>query len=243
MALENKKIKILGITATPIKEGNVWWQMNRAAEICKAYGPNIEVEILNIYDYNVKRCVGCDFCVKQTFRAHAKHGWDIRPLPIIEYNCSIKDDDMPMFHKKMVESDALMVGAPVYIVSVPGPLKDFIDRCRTFIHDYRLEGRMAIPMCVSFFRDKGGQSTNNYLTDVLSGMNYTLTYGSVAMSSKFGIGGKVEDTRHAISKDEMSMAELKQSVNHFMKNLLMLKAGQEALGEKVLKEDWLYNKG
>lgn len=240
MGIVDKKIRILGIVATPIKKGNCNWMMDKATEICKTYDENIEVEIINLYNYEIKDCTGCEACVKHVFRAHGEHGWDIRPVPVKDYNCSIKDD-MQILHQKMIDADALLLSAPTYIASIPGPLKTFIDRCRTFVHDHRLEGKMAIPMTAVFFRHCGGDSANLFMMNALSALGYTnATYGSIACSSDHGTGKKVEETRFAVSMDEMGMEALKTSVNHFMRVFLTYQVGKEALGDRI--QEWKYNR-
>ena len=59
----------------------------------------------------------------------------------------------------MLEADAILLVAPVYIASLPGQMKTFIDRCRIFVHDFRLRGKVAAPLTVAFFRNAGEDTT------------------------------------------------------------------------------------
>ena len=71
-------------------------------------GYDIEVEILSLYDYNLKDCIGCEKC-------------------ILRGEC-IHQDDAQLLMDKMAAADGIILSSPVYLKQVSGKLKGFIDR-------------------------------------------------------------------------------------------------------------------
>jgi len=150
---DDLKVKILGIVGTPIKGGNCQYMLEQALEIVESEG-RATTELVHLQDYRIEYCVGCEACLRRVHRLQKKIGFDVIPVPVEDYNCSIKDD-MEILHKKMLEADGILLAAPVYIATIPGQVKTFLDRCRTFVHDFRLGGKVAAPLTVAFFRNAG----------------------------------------------------------------------------------------
>ncbi len=71
----------------------------------------VEVEVVHLKDKDIKPCDGDFTCWVQTpGRCH-------------------HDDDMADLQKKLVETDLVVLAAPLQFGSVPGLMKDFLDRC------------------------------------------------------------------------------------------------------------------
>ena len=81
-------------------------QQKKALETLRDLG---ETEFIRIADYNIEHCIGC-----------GRH-WKLQ-------RCVIQHDDLPELLNKWREADLLIVSAPVYWLSPPGVMKDFIDR-------------------------------------------------------------------------------------------------------------------
>lgn len=75
---------------------------------------DIEVEILNLFDYEIKDCIGCELCIH-------KNG------------CAIKDD-MALLKQKIMDSDGIVLSSPVYLRSVTSKFKTFADRTCSWFH-------------------------------------------------------------------------------------------------------------
>ncbi len=74
--------KILGISGSPVKNGNVETLLNRAIESLPA--KNVECDIVHLSGLKVKDCIHCNFCL--TKQTKGKY-------------CSIKDDAQAVFEK------------------------------------------------------------------------------------------------------------------------------------------------
>lgn len=74
---------------------------------------NIEVEILNLFDYEIQECSGCEICLTKG-------------------TCILKDQAEELMNK-LREYDGLILSTPVYMGNISGKLKVFVDRtCRWF---------------------------------------------------------------------------------------------------------------
>ncbi len=72
-----------------------------------------EVTIIDCYrEKNISPCIDCRYC------------WKVR-------GCAIKDD-MQNIYKMIDEADNIVLAAPMYFHSVPGPMKSVLDRCQVY---------------------------------------------------------------------------------------------------------------
>lgn len=103
--------KVLMIDGSSRKKNtyNILLQME---QILKAKG--FDVEILNLFDYNLLDCIGCEACV-------TKH------------TCS-QTDDIQAVLDKILESDGVVLSSPVYMSSATSRFKTFADRTNIWVH-------------------------------------------------------------------------------------------------------------
>jgi multimeric flavodoxin WrbA len=84
-----------------------------------------EVETVYLKDKQINHCVGCFNC------------WFKTP------GSCIHKDDMPELLKKMQQADLLVYAMPLYVYTVPGIMKDFMDRIIPIVEPY-IETRNGI---------------------------------------------------------------------------------------------------
>jgi multimeric flavodoxin WrbA len=99
---------ILGISGSPRKNGNTDIAVKFVLEKLEMLTSQ-KVEFVRICDLKIKSCLGCRACMRNM-------------------ECAIRDDDFYPLWNKIVRSDLIIIGAPVYWYSPPGIMKDFIDR-------------------------------------------------------------------------------------------------------------------
>jgi multimeric flavodoxin WrbA len=99
-------MKILGVSGSPRRDGNSDVAARTILETLRGLG---ETEFIRIADYDIEHCVGCGRC------------WEL-------HRCAIEHDDLQQLLNKWGEADLLIVSVPVYWLSPPGLMKDFIDR-------------------------------------------------------------------------------------------------------------------
>lgn len=228
MGVKDLRVKILGVVATPVKGGNCEFIVREALRSAAEVGP-VETELLHLKDFEIKPCTACDGCVRRVHRVQKEAGFEKIPVPVPAYNCGIKDD-MEIVHAKLLESDGLIVGAPVYILTIPSEFKVFIDRCRTFVHDFRLRGKVAGCLTVSFYRNLGGDTALNFMTISLLGLGLTVPgWGAATVSSREGLGLPIKETRHGVSEDVLGMEMARCVGREVARFAFQLKAGATAL--------------
>lgn len=225
-------VKILGIVGTPIKNGNCQYIAEVALKAAEETG-GVETELIHLSKYNIKYCIGCDKCMRNVAKRQKELGilgGDWTPVPMEGYNCSLKDD-MQILHGKMLEADGFIIGAPVYMLSIPGQLKTFMDRCRTFAHDFRLMGKVGGVLTVAFWRHGGQEQA----IQVMSNFCYTMflnvvAYGAATISTKDGTGVPLKDTRIAVEKDIFGLYWVRQIGIRVANMAKIVKAGREVTG-------------
>lgn len=101
-------MKILAIVGTGRKNGNV-------SKICRniingAEAAGIEGELINLFDYKINYCTGCRTCSKD---GNGK---------------CFHNDDFEKIVCKIIASDIIILGSPVYWGNVSAIMKTFFDR-------------------------------------------------------------------------------------------------------------------
>jgi len=114
-----EKVKILGISGSPRKEGNTAAMVRYCLGCAETMG-YVETEYLSLADCTLYPCIGCRKC----FGPDAPDG---------PYQCyAHPDDDIKTIIPKMVECDGLLLGFPVYVAGVPSLFRMFHEKCAVF---------------------------------------------------------------------------------------------------------------
>lgn len=105
---------------------------------------NIDLEIINLHDFDIRKCVGCENCIKSD-------------------SCNIHDD-VDKIKNKIADCDGLILASPVYLRSISGVLKIFVDRTCSWYHRPILYGKPVLS--VSTTKGSGLRYTLKYLEDI-----------------------------------------------------------------------------
>lgn len=178
-------MRIVGICGSPKSErSSTRFLLEKALEAI----PDGQTLLLNISDFNIQHCTGCDSCVRK------------KPCP------QSAEDDMPEIEKKLIKSDAIIIAAPSYFTSVPGVLKDFIDRSRAMkMNDHQLKDKVFGAITYAGLR-YGGQE---HVIDILNryalgqGMIVVGSVGSPVKHGTFGSGSlQTDEGSWRLAKDD-----------------------------------------
>lgn len=101
-------MNVLGISASPRKQGNSDLLLQRALEGAKSAGA--KTEYLRLVDYKIAPCLECNACYKTG-------------------SCKI-NDDYQIIAEKMLAADRLIFATPIFFMAVPAQAKLLIDRCQ-----------------------------------------------------------------------------------------------------------------
>ncbi|PRR78848.1 flavodoxin family protein [Clostridium vincentii] len=102
--------KVIGIIGSPRKLGNSTSMVNEVLRGAKDSGAETKVFYLN--SMSIKGCQSCMYCRKND-------------------NCCI-NDDMQEILENIKDSDAVIIGSPIYIYQVSGQTKIMMDRLYPF---------------------------------------------------------------------------------------------------------------
>ena len=101
-------MNIIGVSASPRKEGNTAWIVNKILEGAKEQGA--ETQSWSFSDLDIQPCRGCLGCHKGGDRG-----------------CLI-NDDMQKLYDALEHADALVLGSPIYMGQMSAQAKIFTDR-------------------------------------------------------------------------------------------------------------------
>ena len=121
-------MNVLGLVGSPRVGGNTELLVAKVLEGAASAGADVEQVALNTLD--VRGCQGCEACRK------LKH-------------CRLEDDMQPLYDK-ILESDALVLGTPIYYWGPSAQLKAFIDRWYAIDQEgirERLAGKRVLLVC------------------------------------------------------------------------------------------------
>lgn len=104
-------MKIAAFIGSGNKNGNTAKVVKQL--LAGAESKGAESNIFYLLDYKIKPCTGCRYC-------------EIKDV------CKITDDDVPILHQAIRESDAFILGTPTYYGDITGQFKQFVDRCYPF---------------------------------------------------------------------------------------------------------------
>ncbi len=192
-------MKILGVSGSPAKRESYSLLANTLKEIEE----KADTELIHIADYDLELCQGCNYCLK-------------------EEECKL-DDDLEKLADKLLAADGFIFSAPSYYGTVPGGLKNFMDRTRYLkMQGHKLQNKPLGAVATSGLMHGGGQSTLEtiYRFGLTNGMLIVGPAGSPKMEANMVVGtnqqggswGKIEDDNQAV--------ELAANLGRRMVNLL-----------------------
>jgi multimeric flavodoxin WrbA len=111
MKMEEELMKVIAINGSPRKNKNTATLLNKALEGASSRGA--ETELIHLYDYNYKGCISCFACKLKNGKSYGK--------------CALKDDLAPIL-EKVSNADAIIFGSPIYLYSITGAMKAFLER-------------------------------------------------------------------------------------------------------------------
>ncbi|HAX72528.1 MAG TPA: flavodoxin family protein [Firmicutes bacterium] len=131
----------------------------------------IEVEFVHLFDYQIDSCIGCECC-------------------ILKGDC-VRKDEMQLLMKKLEDCDGIILSSPVYLQSVSGMLKTFLDRTCVWFHRKALSGKPMLT--ISTTKGSGLEGTLDYLDCVVT------QWGGYQTGR---IGRTIRNVDHAVSEKE-----------------------------------------
>jgi multimeric flavodoxin WrbA len=105
------KMAVIGINGSPRKTWNTATLVSEALKGAASQGA--ETELINLYDIDFKGCTSCFACKLKGGKSYGK--------------CAYDDDLAPVLGK-MENAYAIILGSPIYLGSVTGEIRSFLER-------------------------------------------------------------------------------------------------------------------
>lgn len=203
-------MKVLGVLGSPHRDGGSAQLLLAALKSAEREGA--KVEVLSLYDREIKPCLGC---------IHNEE-------PECRYPC-IFDDYGKFLLQRIYEAEGVIFATPIYWFAPSGPLKTLIDRmtCLENMVAYGqpsyMEGKVVGAIAVG--ADEGGAWVGGYLITTFNCMGALIPPWGIAYSHK---------SRKAIFDDKALMDAINVG-------LLVTKLLKRLKGEEV-ELSYLYDK-
>ncbi|HHY61187.1 MAG TPA: flavodoxin family protein [Clostridia bacterium] len=212
-------MKILAINGSPRKGKNTALMLQTALEAAAELGT--ATELLELSDFNLRFCTGCNACLRQT-------------------TCAITDDDNAYLHAKMLEADGIILGSPCYFGNVTALMKNFMDRTRC-LHMVQpaLKGKVGGAVTHAGLRHGGQEHTLAILERFLvsqgliladgfepfeGGPRVLTTTGVMATMYRGMEEGKIKYYR-SVTEDELAMTACRTLGQNMVKLIQKLQGG------------------
>jgi len=104
-------MKVIAFNGSPRKKWNTATLLNKALEGATSQGA--DTELIHLYDLNFRGCLSCFACKTKGGKSYGK--------------CAARDDLTPIL-KKVEETDAIILGSPIYFGTVSGEMRSFMER-------------------------------------------------------------------------------------------------------------------
>ncbi len=179
---EKRRVKVLGIAASPRSYGNSTKLLMVALEASKSLGA--ETRLLNLYDYKINPCMAC---------------YSDNPYECMfpkECPLNLEGDGYHVVARAILESDAVIFATPVYWFNVAGHLKNLIDRMTSLenmvyhIGRSLVEGKVAGAIAAG--EEAGAAMALAWLTFTLNMMGFHIPAWGTAYYH--GKGDALDDT-------------------------------------------------
>ena len=112
-------MKLIAVCGSARKQGNTAKMLAQVIEGAKSAGA--ETEFVNLFDLNYKDCISCYACKLKNSKSFA--------------HCVVNDDLRPLL-ERIEQSDAIVLGSPVYYGNLSGQMRSFTDRLLFQYLDY-----------------------------------------------------------------------------------------------------------
>lgn len=131
-------MKVLGFNGSSRKNGNTAIIIGKVFDELNKYG--IKTELIQLTDYEIQPCRGCFACKGRG-------------------NCVFAKDGFVEIFSRMVETDGIILGSPVYSADVSAKMKAFLERAGVVVATNPGLLRHKVGASVAAVRRGGGMTT------------------------------------------------------------------------------------
>lgn len=211
-------INLLGISGSPVKDGNTEALLKEAIQIATA-DPEIHPVSFFLSHLQITGCQHCNWCIKNQ---------------TTEKFCAISDG-MDEIYPALLRADLVLVATPVHIGRISGLLANMFDRLRPFVYGnlYRgkLKDKVGISIVLAFLRHGGLETTLQIINNTFALFQMIpIGRGGLVLSSMGGQGKVTKGIRYMALQDEYGLSSVKETVLRGIEIAKIVQAGKKALG-------------
>jgi multimeric flavodoxin WrbA len=171
-----QEVRVLGIAGSPRANGNTAQLVKKALEGARSIS-GVSTELYEMAGKKMHHCIGCFKC--------------------LDVGACVFKDDFQDFARRYVEADGVIIGSPVYHMSVPGSMKAALDRLgNSIMCSSRVQGKM-MPMfskvcgvlTVGAHRNGGQDLVLSFLLNSSLLMNGIVVAGNTMQGDYIGTAG------------------------------------------------------
>ena len=151
---------VVAVNGSP-RKATTYKLMEEIAVLLEAQ--QVQMTILNMGDYQIDECTGCELCIRKTGQCH-------------------QNDDTQKILSQLEAADGVILASPVYVMNIPGRLKSLIDKTASWVHRSPMVGKPMLSVAVT--AGAGLKEVHTYLekVGVQWGMHPTDQIGRSAMN-------------------------------------------------------------
>ena len=183
------RVKILGISGTPIKDGSCDQLVKEALKAAEEL-EDVETEFITLADKKIAMCEHCQYCIEH------------------KTECKIQDDAQ-MIYQRIKEADGVIMGAPTWLRTVAPPLLILFSRARHemfFAHEFR--NKVAGAITVGWF-GRGMDIATLEIMHVASRLFMIPVVEGMATSSSIVKGERAGYMEHGALDDRAGMISIR----------------------------------
>ncbi|MBN2099398.1 MAG: flavodoxin family protein [Dehalococcoidia bacterium] len=216
-------VSILGISGSPVKDGNTEAYLSEALKAAEGLG-DVSTELIRLIEKRIGDCRHCNWCLSKQAEG---------------FFCGLKDDMLDVY-PKIINADAILLATPTYGGRLSGYSAVFIDRWRALVLGKRYRGvlrnKVGGAMTVAWFRNAGPETAllSIVSTYLMWGMVVATPgeggcqFGAVGVSSDGGSGRFVREDKLGVLKDQVGMASARALAKRTVELARIMKAGRDA---------------
>jgi multimeric flavodoxin WrbA len=188
--VEDIKIKVLGLSATVIKDGNCDTMVKSALESARELG-GVQTEFITLADKKIEMCQHCQYCIKNRCK------------------CKI-EDDAGMVLEAMGNADGIIFGAPTWNRNVIPLLGNLFSRVRYMgFFDPLIFRNKVAGYCTIGFLGFGMENALHIMEEYTYGLGMIPAARSTASSSTVVRGERAGYLENGVLDDERGMLYVK----------------------------------
>ncbi len=222
------KIKVLGVSGSPRRNGNTLILMQAALEGASLV-EGVETELIDLSHLTINFCTACRSC-----RTHHVRKCFVHP-----------DDDMSALYPKLMEADGIILGSPVFFGGITAQLKAFMDRTTCLGGDagFALKYKVGAGITVGGTRHGGQEYTLSQIHHYIM-MHGGLVVGGIPTHGYWG-GTAVAGPKGEVKTDVWPIKGVDFDALSIARGVglrvavaaKLVKSGAEAAGADLLKKD------